>query len=92
MSNKAFTQRFNRELDLLGFPVEVAEKTKAVSKVFGFTRHLANAIIFGNQLPTTSELDKIAEILEVCPQWLSGETDRRKAYSGKETSEASEDQ
>ena len=85
MSSKVFSQRFNRELSLLGLPEEVIEKTKAVSKVFGVTRHLANAMIFGHALPPDEELDKIAEILEVCPQWLSGKTDRKKAYPGRDS-------
>ena len=88
MKSKVFSQRFNRELSGLGFPEDLAEKTKAVSKVFGVTRHLANAMIFGHILPSEEQLDKIAEVLEVCPQWLGGATDRKKAYSGRETEDA----
>ncbi len=88
MNSKVFSQRFNRELATLGFPEEVVEKTKAVSKVFGITRHLANALIFGHALPNENELEKISTILEVCPQWLSGVTDRKKAYSGREATES----
>ncbi len=88
MNSKVFSQRFNRELSLLGFPEDLAEKTKAVAKVFGVTRHLANAMIFGNMLPREEQLDKIAEILEVCPQWLGGKTERKKAYPGRETTES----
>jgi hypothetical protein len=87
MNSKVFSQRFNRELSLLGFPDEVTEKTKAIAKVFGVTRHLANAMIFGHMLPPPVELDKISEILEVCPQWLGGATDKKKAYTGRETIE-----
>ncbi len=79
-----FSQRFNRELSLLGFPEEISEKTKAVAKVFGVTRHLANGMIFGQILPSSEQLNKIAEVLEVCPQWLSGATDRKKAFSVRE--------
>jgi hypothetical protein len=85
MNSKVFSQRFNRELAALGFPEDLTEKTKAVSKVFGVTRHLANSMIFGHVLPEQDQLSKIAEILEVCPKWLSGATDRKKAYTGKET-------
>ncbi|KTD62483.1 hypothetical protein [Legionella shakespearei] len=88
MNSKVFSQRFNRELASLGFPEELTEKTKAVSKVFGVTRHLANSMIFGHILPNSDTLDKIAEILEVCPQWLGGATDRKKAYPGRETAES----
>ena len=88
MNSKVFSQRFNRELSLLGFPEELSEKTKAVAKVFAVTRHLANAMIFGHVLPSADQLDKIAEVLEVCPQWLGGVTDRKKAYPGKEAAES----
>lgn len=87
MNCKTFSQRFNREISLLGLPEEPTEKTKAVAKVFGITRHLANAMIFGHVMPSREQLDKIAEVLEVCPQWLSGATDRKKAISGKESAE-----
>lgn len=80
-----FSQRFNRELATLGFPEELTEKIKAVAKVFGVTRHLANSMIFGHILPNHEQLDRIAEILEVCPQWLGGATDRKKVYPGRET-------
>lgn len=89
MNSKTFSQRFNRELAVLGFPEELAEKTKAVSKVFGVTRHLANSLIFGHTLPNIEQLDKIAEVLEVCPKWLSGATDRKKSYLSKELVEES---
>ena len=84
MNSKTFSQRFNSELSLNGFPDELTEKTKAVSKVFGVSRHLANAMLFGYSLPNPEQLLRIAEVLEVCPQWLCGQTDRRKAFS-KET-------
>lgn len=85
MNSKVFSQRFNRELSLLGFPEDLAEKTKAVAKVFGVTRHLANAMIFGNMLPPDDELNKIADILEVCPLWLSGQTEKKKTAATRET-------
>ena len=84
MNSKVFSQRFNRELAMLGFPEELNDKIKAVSKVFGVTRHLANSMIFGYLIPSQDKLDAIAEILEVCPRWLSGATDRKKAYPGRE--------
>jgi hypothetical protein len=84
MNTKVFSQRFNRELSMLGFPDDLNEKTKAVSKVFSVTRHLANAMIFGHNLPPDKSLNNIARILEVCPHWLGGETNRRKAYSERQ--------
>tara|TARA_Y100000588_G_C14217710_1_gene909606 strand:+ start:1593 stop:1856 length:264 start_codon:yes stop_codon:yes gene_type:complete len=78
MNSKIFSQRFNRELAMLGFPEDVNEKTKAVAKVFGVTRHLANAMIFGHVMPAQDKMEHIAEILEVCPEWLSGISDKKK--------------
>lgn len=87
MNSKIFSQRFNRELLILGLPDDLNEKIKAVSKVFCVTRHLANAMIFGQSSPSPEVLDRIAQTLEVCPQWLSGETSRRKAYPEREVRE-----
>jgi len=81
MNRKVFSQRFNRELSSMGLPEELSEKVKAVSKVFGVSRHLANAMIFGHLLPNKEQLDRIACVLEVCPNWLSGISDRKKAYT-----------
>lgn len=88
MNSKVFSQRFNRELAALGFPEELAEKVKAISKVFGVNRHLANAMIFGHSLPDPQKLNTIAGILEVCPQWLGGATDKKKAYPERETADS----
>lgn len=84
MNCKTFSQRFNRELAMLGFPDDITEKTKAIAKVFGVTRHLANAMVFGHLLPNAEQLDRIASIMEVCPNWLCGNTDRKKAYQARE--------
>ena len=81
MNNKIFLQRFNQELSTLGLPEDINEKIKAIAKVFGISRHLAHAIIFSNTLPPPTELNKISEILEVCPKWLSGQSDKKKPYS-----------
>jgi hypothetical protein len=87
MNTKVFSFRFNRELSLLGFPEELTEKTRAISEVFGVSRYLAKGMIYGWGLPSAEQLDKIAEVLEICPQWLSGITNRKKAYPGRETAE-----
>jgi hypothetical protein len=90
MNSKVFSERFNRELTVLDLPDEPADKIKAVSKVFGISRHLANALILGHMLPPEPDLYKIAEILEVCPQWLRGATDKKKAFSRRENTETAE--
>ncbi len=88
MSKKVFSQRFNQELATFELPGDFNEKIKAVSTIFGITRHLANSLIFGHVVPDQEQLDKIAKVLEVCPQWLSGATDKKKAYSSKETADS----
>lgn len=90
MKSKLFSERFNRELTLLDLPDEPGDKIKAVSKVFGISRHLANALILGHLLPSEAQLDQIAEILEVCPQWLCGNVDKKKAYSRRGIAEATD--
>ena len=67
---------------------DLNEKIKAISKVFSVTRHMANAMIFGHILPPEDQIDRIAEVLDVCPNWLSGRIDKRKAYSGREMIES----
>lgn len=79
MNSKIFAQRFNRELSALDFPEDLTEKIKAVAKVFNVSRHLANAMIFGQILPSDEQLHSISSVLEVCPDWLSGRTEKRKS-------------
>lgn len=80
MNTKLFSQRFNRELAMIGFPEELSEKMKAITKVFQVNQHMATSLIFGHSLPSPQLLDRIASILEVCPQWLSGQTDKKRPY------------
>ncbi len=88
MNTKVFSERFNRELALSGFPEELSEKIKAVTKAFNVTSYLANAMIFGHLVPSDEQLDRIAATLEVCPDWLCGNTDKKKAYSSRLREEA----
>lgn len=84
MNSKVFSERFNRELTTLDLPEEQHDKIKAVSKVFDISRHLANALILGHLFPSEAQLERIAEVLEVCPQWLCGNSDKKKAYFRRE--------
>ena len=87
MNSKLFAQRFNRELALLGFPEDLNEKIKAITKVFSVNRHIANGLIFGHFLPQADLLENIAAELEVCADWLSGATDKKRAYVARELEE-----
>lgn len=88
MNSKVFSERFNRELVSFNLPDEPSDKIKAISKVFEISRHLANSLILGYTLPSEEQLDRIAEILEVCPDWLCGKVDKKKAYSRRVTESA----
>jgi hypothetical protein len=90
MTHKIFSERFNRELSLLDLPEESADKIKAVAIVFNIKRHQANALILGHLSPSAEELEKIAEVLDVCPQWLAGKTEKKKSYSRRESAETTE--
>jgi len=81
MNAKLFSQRFNREIACFGLPDDLAEKTKGIARVFGMSRHMAHSLLFGYNMPDDEWLDKIASTLEICPMWLSGRTNKRKAYS-----------
>lgn len=81
MNAKQFSQRFNQEIRSLGLPDDLTDKTKAIAKVFGITRHMANSILFGHTMPELEDIDRIACTLEVCPMWLCGRGERRKSYS-----------
>ena len=84
MNGKVFTQRFNRELAALDFPTDIKEKVIAVNKVFGLKKQIANDMIFGYIFPTSNQLLHIARILDVCPAWLCGDTERKRTFPEKE--------
>lgn len=84
MNSKVFAERFNRELVAFNLPDEPSDKIKAISKVFEISRHLANSLVLGYTLPSDEQLDRIARILEVCPDWLCGNADKKKVYSRRE--------
>lgn len=81
MNRKIFSERFNRELAMMGFPDEVADKTQAIVKSFRVTSYLANGMIFGHLIPPEPHLSKIAAALDVCVDWLCGVTDKKKPYT-----------
>jgi len=87
MNRKIFSERFNRELALMGFPDDVADKTQAIVKTFRVTSYLANGMIFGHLIPSEPQLSKISAALDVSVDWLCGVTDKKKAYTPVETLE-----
>ncbi len=88
MTNKTFAERFNRELAQFGLPEEKNEKLRAMAKVFKISGYLANEFILGHSIPTDEQLEKIASVLDVCPQWLCGKTEKKKSVSRREVTES----
>ena len=84
MNSKTFSQRINRELSSMGLPDDITDKVKAVAKLFSINRHQAYAMLFGQSIPPTEDLTKIADVLEVSPEWLCGKSDKKKAVPVKE--------
>ena len=81
MSVKIFSERFNFELNRNGFPGELSAKIDAVVKAFNVNGTLANNMLFGLSMPNPEILNTIACILDVNVDYLSGNTDRKKAYT-----------
>ena len=45
-------------------------------------------MIFGYTSPSSDQINKIAQILDVDPHWLIGKADKKKAYVHRETEPA----
>jgi hypothetical protein len=71
MSNKKLTERLNYELDELGVPALMTERVQACSKMFELPKFKIEALLHGVALDS-STMQKIAEELEVTPDWLFG--------------------
>lgn len=77
MSNKLFTERLNKELDDIGVPQRSDERIEVFAKLLKVPRFKAEAILNGLTKPETPLLDTLAKELEINPQWLLGESDKR---------------
>ncbi|KTD21044.1 hypothetical protein [Legionella londiniensis] len=77
MGNKQFAERLNKELDDMGVPQRRDERIEIFSKLIKVPRYKAEAILNGYTNLEPALLDQLAEELEVSPQWLLGQSDRR---------------
>lgn len=78
MSNRRFAERLNKELDGIGVPLRDDERIEVFSKLLKIPRYQAEAFLNGIVIPTSKILDRLADELEVNPDWLIGKSDNRK--------------
>lgn len=79
MSNKKLTERLNCELDELGVPALMTERVQACSKMFELPKYKIEALLHGVALDGTT-MQRIAEELEVSPDWLFGGTEEKTTH------------
>lgn len=78
MHNRVFAERLNHELDAIGVPQPLHEREEAFAKMLHIPRFKASALLEGQLTPNQALAQRIAEELEVNPQWLIGKSaDRR---------------
>lgn len=83
MINKLFAERLNKELDGIGVPPLSDERIGAFAKLIKVPRFKAEAFLNGISLPDQNLLNRIAEELEVSPDWLLGKNELRQKKKNK---------
>lgn len=73
VSIKQFAERLNNCLDENGAPINIRERSMALSKLLNIPKQQAWSILDGQQLPDNELLHKIANEFEVEANWLRGE-------------------
>ena len=77
MNNKVFSERLNRELDIIGVPQHNTERVEVFSKLMKIPRFKAGALLNGSFPPDPNLLESLANELEVSVEWLRGDTTRK---------------
>ena len=77
MSNKLFAERLNRELDTIGVPILEMERIDVFAKLLHIPKFKADAILHGITVPHGELLQKLADELEVNPDWLVGRSNEK---------------
>lgn len=72
MANKKLTERLNNELDELGVPTLMTERVQVCSKLFNLPKFKVEALLHGIVAVDSKGLQKIADELDVKPEWLFG--------------------
>lgn len=77
MSNKAFSERLNKELDNIGIPPRHDERVAAFARLLKLTKFKAESLLYGSLVPDYNILNLIASELEVNADWLIGKSKER---------------
>ncbi|BCA94987.1 hypothetical protein TUM19329_13480 [Legionella antarctica] len=78
MSNKKLTERLNSELDELGVPTLMTDRVQVCSKLFRLPKFKIEALLHGVIAFDSSSMQKIADELDVCKEWLLGNSGKTK--------------
>lgn len=77
MTNKQFSERLNKELDAIGMPQHMSERTKAFARFAKLPKFKAQTLLNGAMNPDDLILQLLADELEVEQDWLIGKSDKR---------------
>ena len=77
MVNKVFSERLNKELDVIGAPSQNSERVHALAKLLKIQKFKAEALLNGNIMPDTGTLAMLTQEFEVNGDWLLGKSDQR---------------
>lgn len=77
MPNRQFSEKLNKELDSIGVPLLQQERIDVFAKLLKVPKFKAEALLNGLTVPDAQLLNKIADELEVNPDWLIGKSIHR---------------
>lgn len=77
MVNRRFSERLNKELDAIGMPQHLSERTSALAKLAKLPKFKAQTLLNGSTTPDEFILKLLAEELEVNEDWLIGDSDSK---------------
>ena len=72
MPHKLFSERLNKELDAIDMPSREEERVESFAKMIKIPKFKAAAMLNGLTAPDEELLQRLAEELEVNPDWLMG--------------------
>jgi hypothetical protein len=77
MTYRQFAERLNKELDSIDLPSLHQDRVNAFAKLLHIQKFQAETLLTGSFLPKGDLLNKLAEELDVNPDWLLGNSDQR---------------
>ncbi len=78
MSNRQFSERLNKELDVIGLPSRSDERVEAFSKLIKVPKFKAEALLNGLTIPSLDLLNVLSAELEVNGDWLVGKSCKKR--------------